>query len=150
MNSYLTIYLMAWKQYAVLTGRSTRSDYWAFALVTFIISLALLCAGLIALLYAVVQNLPLSTIGRYASFFQWVADIYCISALVPSYAIAVRRLHDINHSGWWLLLGLIPIAGWIVIFVWFCTKGTRGSNRFGPDPLGGDDDVSKTPGAGTI
>jgi len=48
----------------------------------------------------------------------------------------VRRLHDTDRSGWWWLLALVPIVGWIILLVWNCSRGTRGPNRYGPDPLG--------------
>jgi uncharacterized membrane protein YhaH (DUF805 family) len=51
--------------------------------------------------------------------------------LVPSIAVGVRRLHDIDKSGWFLLIGLIPCVGWIILIVWYATEGTRGPNRFG-------------------
>jgi uncharacterized membrane protein YhaH (DUF805 family) len=50
-------------------------------------------------------------------------------------SIAIRRLHDLDRSGWWIFLVLIPLIGAIVLIVWYCTKGTEGSNRFGPDRL---------------
>lgn len=54
---------------------------------------------------------------------------------MPSLAVAIRRLHDIDRTGWWVFLVLIPLVGAIVLIVWYCTEGTRGSNRFGPDRL---------------
>jgi uncharacterized membrane protein YhaH (DUF805 family) len=54
--------------------------------------------------------------------------------LLPSLGVAVRRLHDTNRSGWWLLIGLIPIIGGIVLLVFFVLEGTRGPNNHGPDP----------------
>jgi uncharacterized membrane protein YhaH (DUF805 family) len=52
-------------------------------------------------------------------------------------AVSIRRLHDLDRSGWWYLLIFIPLIGLIVLLVWYCTRGTVGSNRFGPDPVGG-------------
>jgi hypothetical protein len=52
-----------------------------------------------------------------------------------SVAVGIRRLHDIERAGWWQLLWLVPLIGWIVLIVWACTKGTAGENRFGADPL---------------
>ena len=56
--------------------------------------------------------------------------------LLPSLAVAVRRLHDTDRSGWWWWLILIPLVGIIVLIVWWATQGTRGPNRYGEDPLG--------------
>lgn len=55
--------------------------------------------------------------------------------LIPSIAVATRRLHDIDRSGWWQLLLFVPLVGWIVLLVWYCTRGNVGPNRFGADPL---------------
>ncbi len=61
--------------------------------------------------------------------------IFSIATIVPSLAVQVRRLHDIDKSGWWILISFIPIIGAIWLIVWFCLKGTEGDNRFGSDPL---------------
>lgn len=65
----------------------------------------------------------------------FVAGLAGLALLLPNWAVGVRRLHDIDRSGWWVLLSLVPVLGWIVLFVWACTRGTPGANRFGPDPL---------------
>jgi uncharacterized membrane protein YhaH (DUF805 family) len=57
---------------------------------------------------------------------------------IPSIAVKVRRLHDINFSGWWVLLGLIPIVGNIALLILYIRRGTKGLNRFGEDPLASD------------
>ena len=59
--------------------------------------------------------------------------IYLLAVLIPSLAVEVRRLHDIGKSGWWLLLGLIPLIGPIVLIVWFATD-SKGDNQYGPNP----------------
>jgi uncharacterized membrane protein YhaH (DUF805 family) len=68
-----------------------------------------------------------------------VGSLYSLAVLVPSIAVGARRLHDIGRSGWWQLIGLVPILGWIVLIVWAATAGDSGSNRFGPDPKLGED-----------
>jgi uncharacterized membrane protein YhaH (DUF805 family) len=76
-----------------------------------------------------------------ALIIDWVLGVYLISSLfglavfLPGLAVAIRRLHDLDRTGWWILLSLIPIVGWIILIIWDCTKGTNGPNRFGPDPL---------------
>jgi uncharacterized membrane protein YhaH (DUF805 family) len=60
-----------------------------------------------------------------------------LALFLPSLAVSVRRLHDLDRSGWWILLVFVILIGWIVLIVWNCTKGTPGPNRFGPDPLAG-------------
>jgi len=56
---------------------------------------------------------------------------------LPGLALGIRRLHDLDRNGWWILLALIPIVGLIILIIWFCTKGTEGPNRFGPNRLAG-------------
>jgi uncharacterized membrane protein YhaH (DUF805 family) len=89
-------------------------------------------------------NLVLIGIGAITDFlhsnplarerFGWLAGFIFFALLVPAIAISVRRLHDIDRTGWWVLIGA-TIIGHILLLVWFCTKGTAGRNRFGPSPL---------------
>jgi len=62
-------------------------------------------------------------------------QIFNLAILVPLITVHVRRLHDIDWSGWWYLLWFAIIVGWIVVIRWAVTKGTEGPNRFGDDPL---------------
>lgn len=107
-------------KYTTFSGRSCRSEFWYWSLYY------LLLAG-VGLIAGVATDA--------------VAPIYGIIWIVhflPSLAISVRRLHDGNRVGWWYLLTFIPLVGaiaGIVLLVWFCQRGTVGSNRFGPDPL---------------
>jgi uncharacterized membrane protein YhaH (DUF805 family) len=66
-----------------------------------------------------------------------VNAIASLATFLPSLAVGIRRLHDRDQTGWWILLGLIAVIGWIILIVWFCMRGTVGPNRFGPDPLQG-------------
>ena len=59
---------------------------------------------------------------------------YGLGVLLPGLGVAIRRLHDTDRSGWWLLVGLIPLIGWIVLVFWYASEGTRGENRFGTSP----------------
>lgn len=61
--------------------------------------------------------------------------VYSVAVLIPSVAVGVRRLHDLDRSGWWLLIMLIPLLGTLLLLIYFCLRGTVGPNRFGPDPL---------------
>ncbi|HEY8665718.1 MAG TPA: DUF805 domain-containing protein [Tepidisphaeraceae bacterium] len=98
------------KKYAVFEGRARRKEYWMFVLVNVIISLVLgIVGGLI--------HLPI------------IANIYNLAVLVPSIAVGVRRMHDTDHSGWWLLLPIVNL-------VFACTDSTPGPNRFGENPKG--------------
>lgn len=64
-----------------------------------------------------------------------LSGIYNLAVLLPSLGLSVRRLHDLNKSGWFLLLGLIPLVGGIILLVWACQKGTAGANNYGDEPV---------------
>ncbi|MBN3817827.1 DUF805 domain-containing protein [Paraburkholderia sp. Se-20369] len=112
-------------QYARFEGRARRAEYWYFALLTFFVSLACQLVTLVG------RNA--NTIALLLSI---VALLVSLALIVPSLSVTVRRLHDVNRSGWFLLIALIPIVGGIILFVWMCSRGNAGPNRFGPDPLG--------------
>ena len=76
-----------------------------------------------------------STVVAYL-FMASVMFVIGLILLIPSISVSVRRLHDIGKSGWWLLLGFIPIAGPIVLLVWFCTDSQPGENQWGANPKG--------------
>lgn len=113
-------------KYFGFSGRACRSEYWWFALFCSLVALAQNFAN-----FALVISNP------YADHTGLSAIQFLISLLFvfPSLAVAVRRLHDIDKSGWWYLILLIPLIGIILLLVWFCRRGTRGPNRFGNDPL---------------
>ena len=67
-----------------------------------------------------------------------LGGIYMIAVLIPTLAVSVRRLHDIGKSGWYYLIGLVPIVGSLILLVWFCTEGERNSNGWGEDPKMGE------------
>lgn len=104
-------YLKALKSYAVFEGRSRRKEYWMFTLVNLIISMILA-----ALSFGTLQN------------------IYALVMFIPSISVSVRRLHDTNRSGWWLLLGLIPFLGALVLIYFFIQDSHPGMNQYGPNP----------------
>ncbi|HHB81462.1 MAG TPA: DUF805 domain-containing protein, partial [Aliiroseovarius sp.] len=63
--------------------------------------------------------------------------LFMLATFLPNISVMVRRLHDTDRSGWWYWIVLVPLIGFILLIVWFASKGTTGDNRFGPDPLGG-------------
>ncbi|MGR3344424.1 MAG: DUF805 domain-containing protein [Paracoccaceae bacterium] len=113
-------------QYATFSGRARRSEFWYFILFTILGSFVLGMLESLAFGWSLVGPGGLST-------------LFDLVVLLPSISVAVRRLHDLGKSGWWWWLWLIPIVGWIILLIWYCTKGTFGSNRFGPDPFGHDE-----------
>ena len=104
-------------KYCCFTGRARRKEYWLFTLVNFVVTFLL---GIID------QKL---TGG-------WLQLVYGLAVLLPGLGVSVRRLHDIGKSGWWLLLGFVPIVGPIVLLVFMCMDGKPGTNEFGPNPKG--------------
>ncbi|PID36284.1 MAG: DUF805 domain-containing protein [Rhodobacterales bacterium] len=123
-----------YSKYATFSGRASRSEYWWFVIFYSLaaLSLSFLDSFLFgdvqkdaALYFAIIDRPIFSSIFAYATF-------------LPALALTVRRLHDIDRTGWWALLGVFVLIGTIVLLVFMATKGTRGANRFGPDPNGGD------------
>lgn len=113
------------RKYVVFSGRACRSEYWWFTLATMLINIAVRILLVVVSFVATPLTLIVSLIGV----------VIGLGLFLPSLSVCVRRLHDKDKSGWWLLLGLIPLIGAIVLLVWFCQRGTIGPNRFGPDPL---------------
>ena len=111
-------------RYVDFNGRSSRSEYWWATLAILLMLVAIVLIG----------GLLGETIGSI------VIGVFYLGIILPSIALAVRRLHDLDKSGWFYLLSLVPIVS-LILLVWFCTKGTTGPNRFGPDPLGSDTSV---------
>ncbi|HVT96664.1 MAG TPA: DUF805 domain-containing protein [Acidobacteriaceae bacterium] len=117
-------YLMVWQKYAQFTGRSRRREYWMFALFNMIFCCVLYAAILVA--FVADQK----TIGI---FLACLSGIYVLAALIPGLAVSVRRLHDINKSGLWLLLNFIPFGG-LVLLILACIESDPGTNQYGPNP----------------
>jgi uncharacterized membrane protein YhaH (DUF805 family) len=115
-------YLAALRQYAVFSGRSRRKEYWYFILFNFLISIGIGLAGGAAGAVAGAEGL-----GFAAGL------VYFLAVLVPAVAVSVRRLHDTGRSGWWMLLGPVPVIGLIVLF--FMVQNSEVTqNRYGPNP----------------
>ena len=103
------------QRYAKFDGRAGREEFWWFVLANFLVFIVL------AILLAI-------------SNIFWILYIgYTLAVIVPSIALAIRRLHDTNKSGWWLLIGLIPFGG-IVLLVFYILEGTNGPNDHGAAP----------------
>ncbi len=114
-------YLKCLKQYADLKGRARRKEFWMFALFNGIISTVLI---IISTVFGLVSETGLSPLN----------SLYSSIVFVPTIAVSVRRLHDIGKSGWYFLVGLIPILGWIYIIYLYVQEGESGSNQYGEDP----------------
>ena len=128
------------KRYVDFKGRSRRKEFWMFFLFTLIVSFA---AGMIDVALGYGTATTYSGDGSVGASFNSsgpVGLLVMLMLFLPSLAVAVRRLHDTDRSGWWILIALIPLIGWIVLLVFYCTEGTRGDNRFGADPKAGEAD----------
>jgi uncharacterized membrane protein YhaH (DUF805 family) len=103
-------------RYFNFSDRACRSEFWYWLLFNVIV-------GIVAAVIDANMNTQLVTL------------VFDLATIIPTIAIGVRRLHDLDASGWWILLNFIPLIGAIALLVWFAIKGTDGPNRFGPDPL---------------
>lgn len=109
------------RQYVGFTGRARRSEYWWWILFYFIVDIA---AGILdAVLGTMSEDTNVGVFGA----------IVGLAFLLPSLAVAIRRLHDTSRTGWWILIGLIPIVGWIILIV-FYVQDSHPDNEYGPSP----------------
>lgn len=117
-------YLLAFKKYLQFSGRSNRSEYWYFVLfhVIFVI---------VALILDTVMGSSLA-----GTPYGMIYLLYVLVTFLPGLALTVRRLHDTEKTGWWVLISIIPIIGSIWLIVYLATEGTKGENKYGPDPNG--------------
>ena len=109
------------RNYVGFSGRAPRSEYWYWVLFTIVVSICL----------SILDQAVFPDMGARP-----LASIFSLATLLPSLAVAARRLHDIDRTGWWILIAF-TVIGIIVLIVWFCQRGMAGSNRFGRDPLAG-------------
>ncbi len=112
MNWYFEVL----RKYAVFSGRARRKEYWMFFLFNIIIFIAL---GVIE-----------SIVGTNSV----IALFYMLAILLPGLAVTVRRLHDTGKSAWWVLIGLVPLIGPIVMLVFMVKEGQAIDNQYGPNP----------------
>ena len=118
-------FLMALKNYVGFSGRSRRSEYWYFTLFYLVIAIVL------SVLDGIVFGGSVDGKGTPV-----LSGLFMLAMLLPSIAVGIRRLHDTDRSGWWLLMGLVPLVGVIVLIVFFVQDSKPDDNRFGPNPKG--------------
>jgi uncharacterized membrane protein YhaH (DUF805 family) len=114
-------YLMAFRKYAQIAGRSRRAEYWMFTLVNTIVMIALMVVS------GSFDDAP--SLGGSLLHLAYVA-----ATIIPGFTVTVRRLHDTGRSGWWFLIGFIPLVGAIVLLVFLAQDGQPGDNEFGANP----------------
>lgn len=128
-------------KYVTFAGRAPRSEFWFFVL--FIWLGVLVFYGLIFLMLDTSAMMETAQTGSFdpgASFAFPITPsilllVFILVTFLPNISVTVRRLHDTGRSGWWYWISLIPIAGIIILLVFFVSKGTDGDNDYGPDPL---------------
>lgn len=107
--------------YANFNGRARRKEYWMFTLFN----------AIIAIIFSILSLM--------SEIFSYVNVIVSLALLIPALAVGVRRLHDINKSGWMLLIGIIPFLNIYLLYL-FCLEGDKGSNEYGEDPKADEND----------
>ena len=117
-------YLEVLKKYARFDGRAGKKEYWYFSLFSFIIIIVLSVIDMMTGNFNVTVGLGL------------LSGIYTLAVSIPGIAVSVRRLHDTDRSGWWLLINAIPLIGIIVFLVFTAQAGTPGDNQYGSNPKG--------------
>lgn len=112
-------YMEALSKYLEFSGRARRKELWTFVLVNFVISISLSVLD--------------SIIGMGIGF---IGTLFGLAMIIPSISVGVRRLHDIGKEGLWILVGLIPFIGWIVLIYFYVQDSEPGANAFGSNPKG--------------
>ncbi|MDR3376061.1 MAG: DUF805 domain-containing protein [Ancalomicrobiaceae bacterium] len=126
--------LLPFKRIFDYRGRSRRKEYWHFValfLIIYVITSSLDVA------FDLGGSLAVSAQDRTYSFSivgGLIADFWTIVVVAPGLALHIRRLHDSDRSGWWILITLIPALGWVFSIFLMCLDGSSGTNRFGPSP----------------
>ncbi|WP_349948491.1 DUF805 domain-containing protein [Lacrimispora sp. BS-2] len=113
MNEYAAM----WKNYFNFKERTTVKGYW------------------MAVLFNVLVILLLAVLGNISDILGLLSTIYGIAALIPGIALGIRRLHDINKSGFWILIAFVPFIGAILLIVWYCSQSVDEDNRFGTEQV---------------
>ncbi len=103
-------YVVPFQKYVEFEGRARRKEYWIFTLVNLLISVIL------------------------SNVFTFLGTLFSLAILLPSIAVGIRRLHDIGRTGWWLLIGFIPLIGLIVLIYFFVQDSEPGANQYGANP----------------
>jgi uncharacterized membrane protein YhaH (DUF805 family) len=127
------------RKYADFSGRARRKEFWLFWL--FLIGIQIVFSVLIGIVAGPAAAVadpadPFAALNGPAKALYGVFGLVMLGLLIPSIAVSFRRLHDTNRTAWWVLLGLIPFLGALVLFVFYLLDGTPGPNKYGPDPKG--------------
>jgi uncharacterized membrane protein YhaH (DUF805 family) len=124
LRRFWDLYSQPFRKFGTLSGRATRPEFWVFTLVSAIPVILLTILDVALGWYSEADGVGV------------LSGLFMLAILIPSVAVGVRRLHDGNRRGWWLLAHGIPFIGWIIALYQFTAGGTKGPNRFGDDPRG--------------
>lgn len=119
-------YIKGLKNYLNFKDRSTRSDYWYFELTSAIITFVFFLINTTLIRH----NSTLAVVSLFITY------LYVILMVIPSIALAIRRLHDLNRPTPWIFIPLIPVIGWVLFIALMVMDGTKGPNNYGQDPKG--------------
>jgi uncharacterized membrane protein YhaH (DUF805 family) len=136
-NNYLALALQPLKKYADFSGRATRMEYWLFTLLSLLLIGTPMFFGIIILVIG--EEMREDIIMGLGGIILCIGFLVILAMMIPMIAVAIRRLHDTNRSGWFYLLSIIPIInyiGSIVLLVFYCLDGDVGANQYGADPKG--------------
>ncbi len=122
--NFQTAVATCFRNYVTFSGRASRPEYWYFFLFSILVSLGL----------SIVDTAMFGPVEGMGGSNGPLAGLFSLAIFLPSLAVGARRLHDSDRSGWWLLLVLIPVLGFLVLIYFFVQPGTDGPNRFGPGP----------------
>jgi len=129
--SFLDSISTCFSKYITFSGRATRSEFWWFVLFLLV---GQMIAG--AADSAIFGDKVVIMGGMEFSYTAgYFGNIFALVTFLPAWAVEVRRLHDTGRSGWWILLWLIPLIGFIILLIWLIGKGSEGDNAYGADPL---------------
>jgi uncharacterized membrane protein YhaH (DUF805 family) len=115
-DQFMEWYIKVIQNYVGFQGRARRKEYWTFVVISFVVSVIL------------------EVIQRVLHLGQILTSLYSLAVLLPSIAVSMRRLHDTGRTGWWILIGLIPIIGTIILLVYMFLDSQEGENKYGPNP----------------
>jgi uncharacterized membrane protein YhaH (DUF805 family) len=132
-------YIHVLKNYVNFQGRARRAEYWQFTLINMLIFLPLY--GVIIFMVYDSMTSGSGEMSPLVTILGGILGLYALATFLPGLAVLVRRLHDVNKSGWFILIQLIPLAGPIILLVKLCTEGDKGTNQYGSDPKGGSIEI---------
>ncbi|ANV85221.1 hypothetical protein AWQ21_13060 [Picosynechococcus sp. PCC 7003] len=118
-EEFVDYYIKAWQNYTNFSGRARRKEFWYVFIINLLISFVL----------GIFQETFLGVIASLVSI------IYSLAFILPGIALSIRRLHDTGRSGWWLLIGFVPIIGVIVLIVFFASDSQPGPNQYNADTM---------------